>query len=155
MGLGEVPFSRLVWGLFLLLAACGRVPTREEAQEFSPYVQRFAKYSQQRGRAVSADISVVYGNLKGSHLGMCDEGFLRSSHVEINREAWRTASEATREMMLFHELGHCLLGRSHSDGVAKLKSATIPSSVMATHGVSGLIYQKFQDYYLNELFNGG
>lgn len=156
MGLGEVSVLRLAWGLFFIaLAACGRSPTPEETQEFRPYLERFVQYSKQRGRSVSGDINVLYGNLKGTHLGMCDEGWLRSPHVEINRDAWKLASESTREMMLFHELGHCLLSRGHRDGDANFKSARIPVSLMATHGVSGTLYEKFQDYYLNELFTGG
>ena len=156
MGLGEVSVLRLCFGLFfIVLMGCGRTPTPEEKQEFTPYLQRFVQHSNQRGRPVSGDLNIVYGSFKGSHLGMCDEGWLRSSHVEINRDAWRTASEPTREMMLFHELGHCLLGRSHLDEEANLKNYRIPASVMNTHGVSGSLYQRFQNYYLNELFSGG
>jgi len=150
MGRGSIG----VWGVFfLLLAACGRAPTPEEKIEFEPYLRRFNAFSRQQGRSVFADISITYGNLKGRHLGMCDEGWLRASRVEINRGAWKTSDDATREVMIFHELGHCVLGRPHIDTSISLESLNAPKSIMATHGVPGQIYSKYQSYYVQELFS--
>ncbi len=140
-------------GVLFLLLGCGRAPTLEEKEEFTPYLNRFLAYSKQNGRDLSASVNVTYGNLQGKHLGVCEEAWLQTPHVEINRAAWGASPESTKEMMLFHELGHCLLGRSHIDTKVSAGPSLIPSSIMGSHGVPGRLYEQFQDYYLTELFN--
>lgn len=52
------------------------------------------------------------------------------------------------EQVVYHELGHCLLGRSHLDTSANGR----PTSVMNTHHFSNGVYNQNRLAYLNELF---
>ena len=51
-------------------------------------------------------------------------------------------SDVARETLIFHELGHCLLGRNHTDSLTTCfrrtegLSFSAPSSLMNTRGVS-------------------
>jgi len=48
---------------------------------------------------------------KGSHaIGMC----YLFDHIGINKEFWRWASNEQREVLIFHELGHCVLFQKHT-----------------------------------------
>lgn len=149
-------------GIVFLLLGCGRAATPEERAEFSPYLQRFSTYSKKFGRSVKTDtdVTVVFAELPSRHLGVCQEGFWQTPRVEINRASWERATASAREVLLFHELGHCLLGRGHLDRQIAVESAergqrmVIPASVMASLALSSRWYDDFRDYYVEELFKG-
>lgn len=152
----------LFLGVVLLLAGCGRAASPEERAEFAPYLQRFSEYSKQFGRSIRAEseVTVIFAPLPSRHLGVCQEGFWQTPRVEINRTTWELANESSREILVFHELGHCLLGRGHLDNqvaVASLdrgSSVLIPVSLMSSHALSSAIYDDYKSYYLDELFRG-
>ncbi len=56
------------------------------------------------------NISVTFGDIKP--WGLCRTVAARSEIV-IDRRRWDILSEQNREQLMFHELGHCILKRSH------------------------------------------
>ncbi len=145
--------------LVLLLSGCGRDPTLEEINEFSPYFQRFEAASAQYGRDTSGDsrVRILYGALHPGEVGVCEQGPFQAPRVLVSRPAWQARSEAGREALIFHELGHCLLGRDHKDDFAALqrqkgRGIYLPASLMNTRGVRAEYYAADRSYYLKELF---
>lgn len=49
---------------------------------------------------------------------------------------------------MYHELGHCILGRKHNDA----ETLGFKHSLMNSYGISDKAFVSYQDYYLNELF---
>lgn len=47
--------------------------------------------------------------------GTCQYG-QHIHHVTVDQQYWNNASDLQREMVVFHELGHCVLGRGHREG---------------------------------------
>jgi len=141
----------------LLLAACGREPTAEETSTFAPYFERFEAYSRQFGRETSSDakVKIYFGALRPGEIGVCEQNFLQSPRVTVSRASWNLRGDDGREALIFHELGHCLLGRDHLDTFSaggQYRRGNIPASLMNTSGVSSTLYANFHDYYIKELF---
>ena len=72
--------------------------------------------------------------------------------IEIRRSRWEVLSEASREQLLYHELGHCVLNRDHRNDDS---STWCPSSIMNkytfTEGQIQNCYIPDHTYYLEEL----
>jgi len=50
--------------------------------------------------------------------------------ILMNKNIWSTKSEFSRKMVIFHELGHCVLGRKHNEEMIKEDNWDIPVSIM-------------------------
>lgn len=70
-------------------------------------------------------------------LGECNPNTFQ---VEISESYWVSASLPERETLLFHELGHCLLGRSHDDGLMPISGGHVYKSIMNSAG-NALMYR--------------
>jgi hypothetical protein len=66
----------------------------------------------------------------------------------MNRQVWGSLTSSYREMLLFHELGHCLLNRSHQGN-----DFYNPTSIMNASLFSDLNYKTNYDYFIKELFH--
>jgi hypothetical protein len=62
---------------------------------------------------------------------------------------WMIWDEARREQLMYHELGHCILGLRHNNNVVN----SIPESIMNWQNFKGSIYSSNYASYLAELFN--
>jgi hypothetical protein len=133
-----------------LLSACGEAPYIEP--EVKPYVDRFVAEAQLRG--VVLDVSgltvrfvdqLVLTN-KGFQFGYCEDGT-----VTIVKPYFLAQLDVNREVVLFHELGHCVLNRTHVDGLTQL---SIPESLMIIDPtLLTSYYETNRNFYLNEVFS--
>lgn len=152
--------------LFLLwLASC----TPEEVDPFSipdevlPYVQSFEEEAARRGIALSIDELIVeYGtdlesSSGGEAIGQC---YVPNNRNPIPRIVLDTASyswkqnEYSRELVIFHELGHCILDRlDHRDD--KLSNGNFASLMLtSSNNLYGPRLNTFKrEYYIDELFD--
>ncbi len=98
--------------LSLLLTGCGNgVDGVVVDPAFTQYVSRFERIT---GTRVS--VSVVSASLEHKIYGRCKRPLLLPSYVQIDIKRWERLDEASREVILFHELGHCVLGLRHQEG---------------------------------------
>ena len=81
--------------------------------------------------------------------GACELATGQTPVVTISAEAWASSTDAEREELIFHELGHCLLGLKH---VAGINSDGIPKSLMDPSEIQGAIYEQNRDFYLKGIF---
>jgi len=84
-------------------------------------------------------------------IGLCINHFRPT--VILDKKFWRTASPVQREELVFHELGHCILGRDHEEATQNLLGYTQPVSLMNPYILSEPDYLHMRDYYIAELFN--
>ncbi len=86
---------------------------------FQPYFSRFEAEGAARGVDIdlpAATIGAVFSEtLAAGQAGLCTQYTSGVAIIEILPGAWSGASDLEREHLIFHELGHCYLGRSHYD----------------------------------------
>lgn len=111
--------KRIATLIALILTGCGAIPAIDPA--FSTQVSAFeAAY----GHAVQVSISFTSA-LRSDQNGVC----LKNGDVRVSASFWAIASDAEKEMLIFHELGHCVLNREHD---TSLNSEGYPKSYMYT-----------------------
>lgn len=103
-----------------LLSVSGRQFPRVD-KKLWPYFERFELEAAARGVEVDLVLAGIRGDIKEltqEHVaGQCSYGAAIDEHITIDRSFWNDPgfSEYTREMVVFHELGHCYLFRGHRE----------------------------------------
>lgn len=103
---------------------------------FDPYVQEFEHYY---GHRINNRID--FGVTDGDHVAEC---YYLEANVVVRKEFWDQATDLTREQLMFHELGHCVLGRQHTT-----------YGIMHTPLLKDEYYKANRDKLIEELFMGG
>ncbi len=152
-----IAFVSLLWaGVALSGCAPPRNPIVIEPS-LQPYVTAFAsQYAYEYGQDLDVSTSVSYGvieqpNSNSIVIGRCviDDNDNRS--IVINLATWILMAEELKEQLMFHELGHCELGRIHDDSVVN----GLPISLMNAYEIGYNVYHKYRDRYIHELFHPG
>lgn len=141
---------RYIIVLFLLLTGCGRFwPAPVIHQDFIPYVQEFEALWERK-----VNFTIIYGDVPNGYIGVCRKWSDGHREVYIDREWWEDTwtDESDKAVLIFHELGHCALGRGHLDDYDYIKSQYV--SIMNSFNI-GNWYEGNEDYYDFELFNPG
>jgi len=75
--------------------------------------------------------------------------------VKMSKANWEGSSPEQKEILLFHELGHCLLGKPHRNDIElSFEGSNYPSSIMFARVLAILprAYEAHRAYYIDELF---
>lgn len=131
--------SLTVFSLMMSVSACTD-PTTVDPQ-FQSYMDSFTTLTAKSTSGVNA----VFGALQAPTLGECDYG---TSTITIDPGVWSRASIYQREELMYHELGHCVLGLDHSTG--KLSDGC-PDSIMDEYTIPIRCYAKHRAEYLQVL----
>ncbi len=121
-----------------------------------PYFQEFETEAANRNISIdlnALEISGVIEKIEESGIaGTCQYG-RHIHHVTIDQQFWNRANMLLREMVVFHELGHCVLERGHEESenqngicLSIMNSGTTDCSVNYNYNT--------KQYYLDELFSG-
>lgn len=118
------------------------------------YYQRFEKESlirQQKLDLKALGISAEIAKIPRStgSVGLCNQsGDLH--HIIVDKTFWETASDLKKELIVFHELGHCVLNRRHNDeaegGICRSIMRTGETACLANYT------EQTRAVYLDELF---
>lgn len=107
---------------FALLMACDKEPSSLELpmeEAIVPYFEAFEQEGSKRGLSIdlaAQDIGAAFSStLEGQTAGKCTSFSSGTQIIYINPQSWEQRSELEREFLVFHELGHCYLGRGHLD----------------------------------------
>lgn len=120
------------------------------------YFSTFENEAAQRGYIIdlsTTGISTKFAYLPEDHVaGQCLYQSNAPGHITIDIKFWNQASELNREMIVFHELGHCYLNRDHLDTAF---SNGICRSIMrsGTCCCEDAYNERNRSYYLDELFS--
>lgn len=153
--------------LHQMMQSCDVLPTQEidntpTVRSFTnvderlwSYFEEFEKEAAERGFDFDLNQHNLTGNISDIHdsgvAGSCSYGFRRPNSVTIDSPFWNRSGFFSREMVVFHELGHCVLGRNHTE---RLTSNGYCASIMrsGTGSCRTLYDANNREYYLNELF---
>lgn len=136
-----------------------KVKVYEVPDEVQPYVSTFIMEAYKRGhRIIIDDLIITYKFdiiTSGVHAaGLCRTRFGHTPiiYIDTTTHNWKN-SEMTREQLVFHELGHCILGRGHRKDT--LLNGNYASIMRPTGEILyGSPMASFKrDYYLDELFD--
>lgn len=126
-------------------------------------INRYLTEFQDEGRERGVDIQYprhmrirLVDYMTGSTIGHCSRDI--PIRIDLDREFWNNADDIQRRIIFFHELGHCILERSHlndtlGNGEWKSLMRGTPLPEGRNFGINLRDYRK--DYYLNELFDPG
>ncbi|HUR31768.1 MAG TPA: putative metallopeptidase [Saprospiraceae bacterium] len=105
----------------LMFSSCEEAPELVFVVEtpLQDYFDRFVDEAAVRGFDVAYATSQVDAHIgditEENVIGTCSWDQTHTHSVTVDENYWRTANDLQREFVVFHELGHCVLGRDHRD----------------------------------------
>lgn len=133
--------------ILLLLSGCGKAPTADYTG-FENYVNSFLVEARSRNVTLdSSDLKIHVvttlhaPNLAQNTVGVCS---MPGQYIELLKSFWDGLNDAGKESLLYHEMGHCLMGLEH----------TTCENVMCEHTMNPFDYSNNRAHYLDVLFNG-
>jgi len=133
--------------------------------EFEPYVKRFISEAKARGHNITIDNLIIKYDAVSSSVYCATSNVISSQNdvqkiILVNPQTcWQ--NDVQLEALIFHELGHCILGRNHD---ISLMPRGDPKTIMYPDNIalySPCVYnignpcdlQYRRPYYIDELFN--
>ncbi len=105
--------------ILALSISCSSEDIVETDAELQPFFDLFAKEAEARGFTVDYEAERIEGLLQdipnGAIQGQCFRNEEKPLKVIIDVNFWNNADQFGKEFIIFHELGHCFLGRDHLD----------------------------------------
>ena len=98
------------------------------------------------------DLSISIQEIERDNVaGLCHYNSNRPNEIIIDRSFWNSSNDLFREMVVFHELGHCVLARGHRE--TQDQNGSCLSIMQSGTGTCILRYNQVnRDFYLDELF---
>ncbi len=120
----------------LALSSCEVEPVATYIQvdtSLQDYYERFIDEAAVRGldlEDATYQVNARIGEISEPNvIGQCSWNQSHVHNILVDEDYWRTASDLQREFLMFHELGHCVLGLDHEDiADARGNCASIMSS---------------------------
>lgn len=132
----------------------GLQPLVEIDEQLRPYFERFENEAAARGvdAIATAETSGKLEAIDGENtVGQCQHFSDSPNVVVVDPEYWQKATELEKEYLVFHELGHCLLQRSHLD--SKNADGSCLSIMQSGQNNCRMLYNyNTRSEYLDELF---
>ncbi len=123
--------------------------------ELRPFYIAFEEEAAARGIQINLTAEGITGNIvelgHNSVLGICRRAPGEFNRVAVDVDAWENSSPAFRELIVFHELGHCALNRNHLDDHQNGLCQSIMHSGL-TDCIVPLENPEIRKQYLDELF---
>jgi hypothetical protein len=159
--------------LIALISSCGIplplqkdlvVKDRNAVRQFAttaPAFNSFVDDFEIKGKAITGnanfsvgDVPINFGDTENPNFqGVCFEYPDGTKEVIIKKSWWDANNNHNyRESLIFHELGHCVLGRDHLDDTAANTEDSFKISMMNSVIVAPEDYQPHRDQYHEELF---
>ena len=150
----------------LLLTSCGIIKKEKKSVNIHPDLQAFAKQFEAMGNLRIDNLNMTFGEIdgRGGVLGFCQMGvkevFVKGGlqkdiynirNIVVDQQDWNYwianggIERANKELLAFHEMGHCVLNRDHTEQSAK--------SIMRPYHMGGNAYVAEYDTLIAELFN--
>jgi len=120
-----------------------------------PYFESFEKEAALRNISIDLNEKEITGEIKNipeeGVAGTCRYG-LHIHHVTIDISVWNRSSSAIREMIIYHELGHCVLGRGHKE-TSNNNGVCLSIMNSGTTSCNVAYNTRNKAYYIDELFS--
>jgi len=153
-----------VFFMYQILQSCQKEPVISEPvikeffnvdQRLWPHFEEFEQEASDRGYRLDLNQLNLMGSLDDIEergvIGTCSYGFRNPRDVTIDFPYWQNVGHLAREELVFHELGHCILSRSHTE--ATTNNGFCASIMRSGTGNCRLPYtSQNREFYLDELF---
>lgn len=150
----------VIFGILLmavLMSGCG-IQTGEQPVtsmtpgidgDFLPYV---SQYETAKGGKINPIISIHFGSMGDSKtaVGLCYSYRDGRRDIVVDKSFWDVISIKERRQLIWHELGHCDLNRSHKPDVVNYK----PVSLMYPY-VFSILDGEVTSYFVELFANAG
>lgn len=135
--------------LFLILLVASATGCGQSAwdSEVSPYINEFLDIGQVQNLP---ETEVILGEVPGEAIGVCNHYSNGKKQIILDHSYWNQATEVEKTILVWHELGHCVLDRRHMD---IMLPDTCPYSIMYYQQFDTNCFDKHYDHYVQELFN--
>lgn len=123
-----------------------------------PFFTAYEEAAARRGKPVDLRLTGIEAAIEElpeeGVAGQCSYGYVQGRRIVIDLEFWENSNDNWREMVLFHELGHCHLDRAHREDAF---DSGICKSIMRSGVADCRDAYNVQNraYYLDELFEDG
>jgi hypothetical protein len=142
--------------LILILSGCSKDENIYSVDgEFADYLQRFVHEGNIRGVSVNTSNLILEFIPPSPGITFCAQSIPGNTpHIQIVKVdgCWTDQLDVNKELLIFHELGHALLGREHDNSTL---SNGIYKTIMHSGDVT-FTYSQFtpelRKYYLDQLF---
>jgi len=152
----------LIFVVSLCISSCGKedLTSVQNATVVANDLQSYFSLFEEEGKARGLTINLAAANISGELVeisqtnvaGQCSVNTDTGRRVvRIDEDYWANATALEREFVIFHELGHCFLDRTHID----TKDVQGNCESMMHSGISGCQFQytlASRTAYLDELF---
>ena len=123
---------------------------------FSSYVKQFedqAKRETSDKNFKVGDIPINFGDTtQPQYDGVCLIYADGTKEVIIKESWWKQVNTVRRRIMIFHELGHCRLGRTHDSTTIEVEGRQVKTSIMNPELPDQVTFDSNEEGYLTELF---
>lgn len=156
----SIPISTVI--MFVFLISCGDPHEYNVNPIFSQYVQQFEIEAAKRGKDYKLQtegLIIEFAKLKNDQAGLCH--YEKPIRIEVDSVYWKKISvvagaEYMKENLIFHEMGHGILGRKHLN--TTLENGDWKSMMCGGNKVDNrpwnINYRRMRrDYYVDELFD--
>jgi len=153
--------------LATLIVGCASTPAYQDAyatnpsesEEFGVYVRLFQLEAEKRGVQLSMpnlDRSLRIYKVDNFNeelqkkyvIGLCIKTATEVD-IYIDRDSWNSYDSQQRELLLFHELGHCVLDLEHDKST---DSEGLPDDIMFPVNFDSYEYYKYRTFFLDRMF---
>ena len=113
---------KIEYWLVAFLCFCGCTKEEPASTYLDPAIQsyfdEFAAQGLLRGVVIdyhTSGVEGIFDDLGDGVNGQCQHRSRGSDRVVVDRNYWNQSTDIEREFLIFHELGHCILDRTHLD----------------------------------------
>lgn len=124
-------------------------------ENLQAHFDNFEIEGQNRGIDIDLKSAEIQGFMENINdlgvVGQCIESHAEGKRIVIDSDRWRRLTNSQKEFIVFHELGHCYLNRSHTD-----EKGSDGSCLSIMHSSTEACENKYnpatREDYLDELF---
>lgn len=128
--------------IVVLLLSCG------ERQGFiDPAFSSYVKDFENKIGVKVSNVDIRFEALKPPMLGLCITGG-GLEDIKIDPISWINMDDLGRELLLYHELGHCVLFMKHNDSRVILEGLNVEGSIMNAYWFGNTShYRRYREQY--------
>jgi len=125
-------------------------------KEFAQYVRLFERITEENVEDIPINFGKMQKGTKKTVIAQCNAwtaaGVIIYAEIIVKKSYWIKAPNKGREGMILHELGHCSLGRKHTEELMIYENEAIPKSIMHPYNVGDAYYYlPNRERYLKEM----
>lgn len=140
--------------LLITFCTCEREKIQVIPSEVEGYVDSFFQDANRFGHELKIehfDLIFTFTSIEEDYVsGRCN---IKKGQIEIDSNRWNSMSNKSKEWLIYHELGHCILEREHfNEEFANGECKSIMKGGVDVGCSTNFISNSWKEYYKSELF---